>query len=555
MSISTTYTVGTPTYSITSGGQAQAILVLTYAMSGDGSSTSFVQPVGGFGLGTPASVAATITKQQVTGTPPYWLKNNVYALNTIVQANGFLQKVTTAGTSMPGWAANTTYATNQTICDPYGNMQTCTVGGTSGTSLPTNFAANMAVNALTVDNGVTWQCTANICPNFSNVTNATTTDNTGVWTCQGANSVVPTYDAPNVTPTLSGTNLTLTFNEALKAPGATNTDAYGTVFTYTAWVVTVTLTYSTVVSNPIQSQSTTWTSSTAVNTTSVINCSGASTVTVTATTSGTLTAGAANYYVSIDNVNWFSINASTPYSFGIISGWGFNSGPLMYQFQVGGYNYFRVQLTTALVGSGSATWLMQTSNLFIGGLITVGQPFGNSNHMTLDDASSGATANLSVKGTQGTNALTTQDIHDAGRNSLTFYFDQLTGVTTEALGSMNSTKGFVAQTAGTTYTVTAGKTLRLQSLVITVRDTTTTLSTSRVRVRVNTSGTVVASSPIAYAVEVVNLPGTAAAGVGTAEAVDFPDGLEIPGGSQIGMSHIESSVSCTISVCLLGYEY
>src|SRR5271154_2153532 len=182
MSISATYSVGNPAFNITSGGQTQATVMLTYDMSGDGSSTSFVQPVGGFGLGTPASVTATITKQQVTGTPPFWIKNNTYSLNTIVQANGFLQKVTTAGTSMPGWSANTTFSTNQTICDPYGNMQTCTVGGTSGTSLPTNFAANMTVGALTIDNGVTWQCTSNTCPNFSNVTNATTNDNTVVWT-------------------------------------------------------------------------------------------------------------------------------------------------------------------------------------------------------------------------------------------------------------------------------------------------------------------------------------------------------------------------------------
>jgi hypothetical protein len=260
--------------------------------------------------------------------------------------------------------------------------------------------------------------------------------------------------------------------------------------------------------------------------------------------------------VSSDGVNWFVTQGTLAYGFQWVEqSWTLSNGNITLQINTAGYSYFRAILTTVITGSGSSTLVMQTIAQPIVTSVVVGQPFGQNNHVTLDDATSGSTANVSAKGTQGTNALAVQRQMDAGRNPITFYLDQVTGITTEALATMNITKGLVAQATATAYTVTAGKTLHIQSIVATIRDTSTTLVTSRVRVRAVASGSVAANSPVVFALELPNIPGTAAAGAGTAESVDFPDGLELPGGSQLGLTHIESATTSAISVCVVGFEY
>src|SRR6185437_1561099 len=69
-----------------------------------------------------------------------------------------------------------------------------------------------------------------------------------------------------------------------------------------------------------------------------------------------------------------------------------------------------------------------------------------------------------TKGTQGSTGFSVQDLKDAGRNPITLWVDVIAGITTEALATMNITKGLVAQSAATSYTVSAGKTFRIQSL-------------------------------------------------------------------------------------------
>src|SRR5271167_617809 len=408
MSITGTYTLGAPVITATSGGGLTATQTITYALTGDGAATSFSQDtlIAGaaqFGMGLPASVTATITKQQTTGTPPAWVAGKVYALNTQIGAvNGTIQQVTTAGTSFSGaWAANTTYTTNQQVFDPYGNVQTATVGGTSGTSLPTNFAPNMGSGVVTQDNGVTWTCGGNVYPAFSATPTQTTADNSVVWTCEGTNSVTPTYDAPIITPTLSGSVLTLSFNEALKAPGATNTDAYGTVFTYTTWAVVVTLHYSAsaVSSVPVTATTATWNSGTAINTNLPMAINGAATVTAAFTVTGTITSGGlVQCQVSVDNVNWFPIQFTTTSVFGTSSSWAPSVGSFIAVADVAGFAYFRTILGSTIVGSGSFTVVQQTSGLSSTALVTVGQPVAGALNATVAQGTA-ANLNATVVGT------------------------------------------------------------------------------------------------------------------------------------------------------------
>jgi len=164
----------------------------------------------------------------------------------------------------------------------------------------------------------------------------------------------------------------------------------------------------------------------------------------------------------------------------------------------------------------------------------------------------GVAVAATAKGTQGTNLIPTQDAKDAGRTAVTLFLDAVAGITTEALGTMSITKGGVAQTAATSYTVTAGKTLRISGLHTSVKNTSTVASDSRTRVRQAASSFSV-SSPIVLVNE-AGSPAAVANAVGTDDTV-MPDGYEIAGGQIIGISHVESATTCTVSVMLVGYEY
>lgn len=297
-----------------------------------------------------------------------------------------------------------------------------------------------------------------------------------------------------------------------------------------------------------------WTSATALNTALTQTILGYNTVAVTQTISGTITGGAVFFEVSSDNVNWFAIQGNQPQTFGVSAASALTGNGIL-QFNVAGYAFFRVRLQTAITGAGTATVTIVASNLASAGLVTVGQPFGQALHMVLDDASGGNAVTTSTQGVQGSRALMTQDFKDSGRTQLTFFVDQLTGVTTEALASMQITKALVTQTAATNYTVTAGQTLRIKTVTVTVKDTTTTLASSRVRIRAVPSGTVAATSPIIFTIDVPGMTGTQAANVGNTIVVPIPDGLELPSGANFGFSHIESTTSSNISVCIEAFEY
>jgi hypothetical protein len=160
-----------------------------------------------------------------------------------------------------------------------------------------------------------------------------------------------------------------------------------------------------------------------------------------------------------------------------------------------------------------------------------------------------------AKGTQGTTANPTQDLKDAGRTQVTLYVDAIAGITTEALATLSITKGGAAQTAATSYTVTAGKTLRLQAMTCSA-STTGSTTAGYCKVRVRQAATVAATSPIILSA-VTTYAGVAYYAVPT--SLDIPDGLEIAGGQQVGISHLDSQLytggSTGVSICLIGYEY
>ena len=184
-----------------------------------------------------------------------------------------------------------------------------------------------------------------------------------------------------------------------------------------------------------------------------------------------------------------------------------------------------------------STWMSSTgSNLTIG---TSCWAAGTSSPFVSKGQSSGA-------------YMPTQDAKDSGRTYISFYVDAISGVTTEALVTMNiNTAGTV--TTATNYTVPAGKILRLTAISATVKTTNTTATYGRVRVRSGT--TVAATSGIIMNTDIPSFNGTIASGVGGSVSYDISDGVEIAAGQQIGISQLISQTSSTVSAFVSGFLY
>src|SRR5271166_6321668 len=156
-----------------------------------------------------------------------------------------------------------------------------------------------------------------------------------------------------------------------------------------------------------------------------------------------------------------------------------------------------------------------------------------------------------AKGTQGTNALTVQDYKDSGRTYVTLFADAVNSTITDALITFQYNKGGTVTTGVTNYQVTAGKTLRIQSISVAASASGSTVQ-CKFRVR-SGAATLSATSPILWGrfqASNASLPG---------ESTDqIPDGLEIAAAQQIGISGIQLSGSAgntqwTISI--VGFEY
>ena len=185
-------------------------------------------------------------------------------------------------------------------------------------------------------------------------------------------------------------------------------------------------------------------------------------------------------------------------------------------------------------------------SIWINSLGTTAQTIGTSCMV------SGSSSPRMAKGSQAALFLPVQDAKDSGRTYVTLFADVIAGVTTEALASVSINIGG-SVTSGTSYTVPAGKILRLTAINVTVKSTTTTAITGRVRVR--SAATVAATSGVVMNVDVPNMTGTFAIGVGTNVAYSVPDGIEIAAGQQVGISQTMSSTSSTVSCFVTGFLY
>lgn len=162
-----------------------------------------------------------------------------------------------------------------------------------------------------------------------------------------------------------------------------------------------------------------------------------------------------------------------------------------------------------------------------------------------------------TKGTQGATGVSTQDLKDAGRSQILVNWERVAGtanVESALTNFTNASRAGSALGAASSITVTAGKTLRIQSVNVALTSTSTIVNNARIRIR--QAGTVANTSPIIWTYDIPwPIGGTVAANQGTSISIPIPDGLEVAAGQQVSITWITAAATCTISCSIIGYEY
>ncbi len=314
--------------------------------------------------------------------------------------------------------------------------------------------------------------------------------------------------------------------------------------------------------------------------------------------SGTYAGVSLSFEATMDNVNWFVVTgtysgngSSTAGFFGISNALQNADVPLY------GYIGFRIRATAYTSGTANITLITKAisaspfiasisqgtvangSATFANPLLMGGTDGTNARSVFVKAASVAAVAtdpamvvSLSpnspvvqaaiTKGTQGIAGVTTQDLKDAGRVAKMFTTDGfVVGATTETLAPMNTSTDLGAITTINTYTVTAGKRLRLQQFTVgsyTVTGSTTAVYIT-VRLHASPSGTL---ASVATATQITVVVPTAA-GVNqssTPISVPLPDGFELGPGASICigvqcLGFVATTAAPRAMFSLSGYEY
>lgn len=171
----------------------------------------------------------------------------------------------------------------------------------------------------------------------------------------------------------------------------------------------------------------------------------------------------------------------------------------------------------------------------------------------VEGGASGLLADVTAKGNQpAVGGLGVQNLKDSGRVLCTWIASALAGVTTEALISLTPYKDLVAGSAATTFAVTSGKRLRIQAIIVTWRNNTAVAGGVTVRFRM-LAGTVLVTSPVHASLNATTALATI--GSGGSAIVGFPDGFELSGAMQFGLTQLAVGAVIGFDVQVIGYEY
>jgi hypothetical protein len=153
-------------------------------------------------------------------------------------------------------------------------------------------------------------------------------------------------------------------------------------------------------------------------------------------------------------------------------------------------------------------------------------------------------------------ALSTRDLKDNARTlfSAATVVAGVASVTTEAMLSLVPTRAGVAAAGATSIAATSGKTLRITAIVFSTRSTSAAVLSGRCVLRMNPSGAAVATSPILAILSATQQAAALAEGGDTC-VLPLPDGIEISGTQQIGLSQVCSATTGVVYASIIGFEY
>lgn len=145
------------------------------------------------------------------------------------------------------------------------------------------------------------------------------------------------------------------------------------------------------------------------------------------------------------------------------------------------------------------------------------------------------------------NPLPVRAPHDTGRQAVSLLIDATAGLATEGLVAYSGFSNGVALTAGTAaFTVPAGRVFRITSAALSAYGT----AASTLRARVRAAAAVSATSPHYLGLAVP----TPANGGGSTSISPSGDGLEIPGGLQVGLTVVGLATQ-TFVFAVQGFTY
>lgn len=130
----------------------------------------------------------------------------------------------------------------------------------------------------------------------------------------------------------------------------------------------------------------------------------------------------------------------------------------------------------------------------------------------------------------------------------------VTAVVAEAMLTLQVSRNAAATAPVSSIAVTAGKRYRITGINVGIVSSAAAVISGRVALRVSASGAVSTASPI-VAIASMSQQAAALAQAGDTVALTFPEGIEITGTQQVGLSQLCSVATGAVFASLIGYEY
>lgn len=169
----------------------------------------------------------------------------------------------------------------------------------------------------------------------------------------------------------------------------------------------------------------------------------------------------------------------------------------------------------------------------------------------------GADVGSTSKGLYHEPVDSTGKLAGAAKTRVVLYASNFTAATTEALITLTPSRDNVDSTTGTSFAVTSGKRLVILGVCASTRNAGAAVQGLVVKIRVNPSGTVTATSPLAgppIGVGTSSATANVANSQCTSVSQGWPAVIELSGTNQIGISQIGTATAGN-DISLWGYEY